>query len=103
MQYRKKPVVIEAVQFEKNENGVICLKDVKFENWPDWFSGAIARGEIRVHPVWPNRLQVVTLEDDPSAQEKSQIADEGDWIICGVAHELYPCKPDIFAESYEPA
>lgn len=28
---------------------------------------------------------------------------DGDWIICGVAGEYYPCKPDIFAKTYEPA
>lgn len=27
----------------------------------------------------------------------------GDWIICGVQGEFYPCKPDIFAATYEPA
>lgn len=27
----------------------------------------------------------------------------GDWIICGVKGEVYPCKPDIFAATYEPA
>ena len=30
------------------------------------------------------------------------IAEEGDWIIRGVAGEFYPCKPDIFALTYEP-
>lgn len=29
------------------------------------------------------------------------IAQLGDWIICGVAGELYPCKPDIFRDTYE--
>ena len=31
------------------------------------------------------------------------LAQPGDWVIKGVAGELYPCKPDIFAETYEPA
>ncbi len=30
-------------------------------------------------------------------------ADPGDWIITGVKGETYPCKPDIFQETYEPA
>ena len=30
-------------------------------------------------------------------------AHEGDWIICGIAGEVYPCKPDIFERTYEPA
>ena len=29
-------------------------------------------------------------------------ASAGDWIITGIAGELYPCKPEIFAETYEP-
>mgnify|MGYP000043644925 CR=1 FL=1 len=28
--------------------------------------------------------------------------DEGDWIILGIENEIYPCKPDIFAKTYEP-
>ena len=40
-------------------------------------------------------LVVVTLEGDLTAQP-------GDWIIKGVAGEFYPCKPEIFAQTYEP-
>ena len=41
-------------------------------------------------------LKIKTLEGVMTAQR-------GDWIILGVAGELYPCKPDIFATTYEPA
>ena len=39
---------------------------------------------------------IVTLEGD-------MLVGEGDWIIRGVKGEFYPCKPDIFAMTYEPA
>jgi hypothetical protein len=42
------------------------------------------------------RLSIETLEG-------TMEADIGDWIIRGVKGELYPCKPDIFAATYEPA
>lgn len=35
--------------------------------------------------------------------EGTMRADVGDWVICGVKGELYPCKPDIFEQTYEPA
>lgn len=42
------------------------------------------------------RTVIHTLEGDMTA-------DHGDWIITGVKGERYPCKPDIFAATYEPA
>lgn len=41
------------------------------------------------------RVEIATLEG-------TMIADPGDWIITGVAGEHYPCKPEIFAATYEP-
>lgn len=37
-----------------------------------------------------------------STLEGTMVASSGDWIIRGVKNELYPCKPDIFAATYEP-
>jgi len=42
------------------------------------------------------RLEIETLEG-------TMVADPGDWIITGVQGEQYPCKPDIFAATYEEA
>lgn len=74
MQYRKKPVVIEAEQFV-NTNPI---------NWRLW-CGAEDYG---------NHLIIHTLEGDHRA-------DLGDYIIKGVKGEFYPCKPDIFEMTYE--
>lgn len=75
--YRKKPVVIEAVQYtaHKPEDAIAFLGGSCWCN--------------NIGPVIP------TLEGD------MQVSD-GDWIIKGVAGEFYPCKPDIFEQTYEP-
>lgn len=78
MKYRKKPVVVEAVHW----NGNNYKEVIGFaENNKIWFD---ALGNI-----W-----ISTLEGD-------MIAKKWDYIIKGVQGELYPCKPDIFAETYE--
>ena len=76
--YRKKPVVIEAAQYQ-GTNGT------EIEGW----SG----GEVQVKH---STLVIATLEGE-------MIATVGDWIIKGVAGEFYPCKPDIFDQTYEAA
>ena len=86
-EYRKKPVVIEAVQLRWDTWDEMCehagvgkLIDGKPEGvfGPD--------SEINLH--------IPTLEG-------LMVAEENDWVIRGVAGELYPCKPDIFALTYE--
>lgn len=89
-QFRKKPVVIEAVQLRWDTWQEMCehagvgkLSDGKPEGfWPD----GEGRGRIGLH--------IPTLEGLMEATE-------GDWIIRGIKGELYPCKPDIFAATYE--
>lgn len=77
--FRKKPVVIEAVQFTgRNDNEVA---DFIGDNGYD----PIDRG-----PSWV----IHTLEGDMNVSI-------GDWIIKGVQGEFYPCKPDIFEQTYE--
>ena len=75
MKFRKKPVVIEAEQFNEgslplpfNNLGVCCLG-------PDGWYVSTLEGPLHIS--------------------------DGDWIIRGVKGEFYPCKPDIFAATYE--
>ena len=82
--FRKKPVVIEAVQFD----GSIQSAD-KIEEW----TGGKTQCRGIGWPVIPS-LFISTLEGEMRA-------DPGDWIIRGVKGEVYPCKPDIFEETYE--
>ena len=46
---------------------------------------------------------LATEATDIKTLEGVMRADPGDWIITGVKGERYPCKPDIFAATYEPA
>ncbi len=84
--FRKKPVVIEAVQWKP---------DVPPSSLPQWLWS-----EIGLRPQLFDQttgvLTIRTLEGDMAANP-------GDWIIKGVKGEIYPCKPDIFDATYEPA
>lgn len=79
MKFRKKPVVIDAIQWSGN------LVDAERFGIPDC-------SQDLIDPA----LEINTLEGVMKAQV-------GDWIIKGVKGEFYPCKPDIFAATYEPA
>lgn len=85
--FRKKPVVIEAVQFTQK------MMDKK-EVWPEGvveISLFLSMGEgTKKYPA------VETLE----GRMKVSV---NDWIITGVKGEKYPCKPDIFEATYDPA
>lgn len=82
MKYRKKPVVIEARQLTSDN-----LPEVRA-----WV--ADGRSYPSVNAVPPVMLFINTLEGVMTATE-------GDYIIRGVKGEFYPCKPDIFAATYE--
>lgn len=81
-QYRKRPIVIRAVQWTGDNFDEICefVKGQPITLYKNDF------GFIR--------LLIETLEEDICAEV-------GDYIICGVHGEYYPCKPDIFSETYE--
>ena len=86
--YRKKPVVIEAIQYDGNN-----LREIKdfvgednlsfYEKIVD-FDGCM---ELNV-------LSIKTLEGEMRVSK-------GDFVIKGVQGEFYPCKPDIFEQTYE--
>jgi hypothetical protein len=86
MKYRKKPVVIDAVQipFTVDEEHDILLAFLHDHVVPFEIVGGDSAYMV-IH----------TLEGDMFAQR-------GDWIIKGVQGEFYPCKPDIFEETYDP-
>lgn len=79
MKYIKKPVIIEAVQFDGTDES--C----------DWLLPQLRSGEIGRSS---NNLYIKTLEGIMTAEI-------GDYIIKGIDGEFYPCKPDIFIRSYE--
>lgn len=87
MKFRKKPVVIEARQFFNDGSSYELLE------WVNTNQHANGKELAQWHN---NKLIVPTLEGDHTASP-------GDWIIQGVKGEFYPCKPDIFEATYEPA
>ena len=76
--FRKRPVVIEARRYTRN--------GLEADEVAQWCGGMQTDDGCIIH----------TLEGDHLAQY-------GDWIIKGVKGEFYPCKPDIFAATYEEA
>lgn len=98
--YRKKPVVIDAIQW----TGTNVLEVYSFIHGAPTLDSSAARDRwddfCGLH--WNKEWHVKTLEDG-AAGEVKHVASVGDWIIKGVQGEFYPCKPDIFAATYEPA
>jgi len=93
MKYRKKPVVIEAVKWDgKNLIEITRFMGDTVPNLSDRIAGE--RWEDYCYIVKQNGLKIHTLEGEMSASI-------GDFIIKGVSGEFYPCKPDIFAKTYE--
>lgn len=83
MKFRKKPVVIEAMEFTEESAVKVA----------DWCGGSL-EGRILPPDEW-----VIAIETLEGVME----AKIGDWIIKGVAGEFYPCKPNIFESTYEKA
>jgi hypothetical protein len=88
--FRKKPVVIEAVQFTE-DMALRMLIDAEPGPFGLQASGNYHPANRTVSRAW---VSIKTLEGVMKA-------DVGDWIIRGIQGELYPCKPDIFAATYE--
>ncbi|OMF48602.1 hypothetical protein [Paenibacillus peoriae] len=85
--YRKKPVVIDAFQW---------TGDIDQKEDPEWAVQAIKRGVIRFDKLGTSDVTMIV-----STLEGPLRAKRGDYIIRGVKGECYPCKPDIFEQTYE--
>ena len=88
MKFRKKPVVVDAVQFLPNKKSTDEIMALA--------AGGLRRVDIHVDAQNNYTMFIQTLEGKMEASI-------GDWIIRGVSGELYPCKPDIFFKTYEVA
>jgi hypothetical protein len=86
MKFRKKPVVIDAWQVPPNPQQPPIPA-------PAWLMSEVCNGVVQ--PIATGGMLIRTLEGEMRA-------DVDDWIIKGVKGELYPCKPDIFAATYDP-
>lgn len=96
--FRKKPVVIEAVQLGWDTWDEICTFVGVPENghgcWVNPDGTAHDEPLVNAQPGQRMGMIIHTLEGD-------MLAWEGDWIIKGVKGEFYPCKPEIFDMTYE--
>lgn len=81
MKYRKLPVVIDAVQYDGTQKGLNMINGM--------FGKIVATQSLN-----PNNIVISTWEGNMTATK-------GDYIIKGVHGEPYPCKPEIFNETYE--
>lgn len=94
--YRKKPVVVEAFQMTKKRRE-------DNSEWPNWLNEAWNKDF--------SESSAVSCEDYPNSNGKDRLVintlegqhtvNWNDWIIKGIKGELYPCKPDIFEQTYE--
>ncbi|TXK52406.1 hypothetical protein FVR03_01430 [Pontibacter qinzhouensis] len=85
MKFRKKPVIIEAIQYTGElapAKKFMGIRDADYD-------------------TQTRELIIPTLEDGSKNQVK-HVASVGDWIVKGTTGEFYPVKPEIFAEIYEP-
>jgi len=87
--YRKKPIVIEAMQWDGTKSGKNRITNAFPQIVTVAQSGHLHKDEMT---SW----EIGTLEG-------KHVVSKGDFVIMGVKGECYPCKPDIFAATYDPA
>lgn len=85
MKYRKRPIVVEAFQW-----------DAKGDTWPEWLAAA-----GRKRPSTVGSFNCMNGTATIHTLEGQMDVAPGDYIIQGVQGELYPCKPDVFEATYE--
>lgn len=104
--FRKKPVVIDAVQWRHHGD------DPRVEAYGYRRSGDSPMGASiclkcnqQLHLKMGNTVYHTHgwIGTPEGGNDGAQVVCPGDWIITGVKGECYPCKPDIFAATYEPA
>lgn len=118
--YRKKPVVIEAFQWFKNgdhpddysepqdgfENGELRTFSGAERKANGWEGGVVRyfrHPEVSGARPCQHCARIMREHGWIETLEGGHVVCPGDWIIRGVKGELYPCKPDIFDATYEPA
>lgn len=87
MQFRKKPIVVDAIQTKDAiETSIRNTGDL-----PTWLLTACRSGSVSL------QLESATIK----TLEGEMLANWDDWIICGVKGEVYPCRDDIFRITYD--
>jgi len=114
MKFRKKPVVIEAIQLTWSNWNKIC--DFVPKPWFDrgvylddkgqvlWFDRGVYlddKGQVFPEGKTSDKMGLLINTLESNLITGSLLATEGDWIIQGVKGEFYPCNPDIFVATYD--
>jgi len=99
MKFRKKPVVIEAVQWwppgdSRHDPTMLSDRKGNAVDPPDYRQPGDLYQFSTIKGMGDDIFMLKTLEGDMRVSP-------GDWIITGVAGEKYPCEPDIFEQTYE--
>ena len=119
MKFRKKPVVVEATQWFKNgdhpldysrtlhryENGILRPFSPEERKANEWEGDVVRYYRRPDDNGWRVCEKCGNCMNDHGwidTLEGGHIVCPGDWIITGIKGEHYPCKPDIFAATYEP-
>lgn len=87
MKYRKRPIEIQAIRASE---ALRCARHDWYQ-LPDWIVQAYDACDLL---FLSDQIEIKTLEGTMTARRD-------DWIICGIKGELYPCRDDIFRETYE--
>lgn len=91
MKFRRKPIVLEAIQFRANFRDAQTIL-----NWINEASGwSPDKNTDPPAMYYYGDLTIMRPDGNLHARDK-------DWIIKGVKGEFYPCKPDVFKKTYEP-
>ena len=92
MRFRKRPIVIEAVQFDgSNADAIVAWAQNGWGDHGIWL-------KQKVFPGDPTRAIFFLVIPTPEGEHE---AAPGDWIIRGIAGELYPCKSAVFEATYD--
>lgn len=95
MKYRKKPIAIEAFEFIPSYD----------KSYPQWFNDAVSIGRVEIVRCGCDSCKENGRDEIIGCMihtlEGTHKCREGDFVIKGVHGELYPCKNDIFHETYE--
>jgi len=96
LKFKKKPVEVEAFQMTE-------ARRQDNSEWPEWLHRAWNKEQGEPGAVFPRHAPFSDGTDELviHTTEGIHLVSWNDWIIQGIKGELYPCKPDVFAATYE--
>lgn len=93
MKFRKKPIVIQAWPWLRSGDHPQVISPPP---------NCTTKSDIRCEKCGESSGKHGWIQTLEGGSDGAQLVCPGDWIIKGVKGEFYPCKPDVFAQTYEP-